>query len=421
MSRTLQTALFLGLASLALFLAGIRNPPVMFFDEKLYVDAGNAILRHAPDPSPYGPPLGKLLVAIGIAAGGDNSFGWRWPSAVFGALTLVGVFLLVQVLLDNYALALTAAILTLLNNFLYVLSRIAMMDIYLVTFALWGVLAFVAALKLPRLSKTHRRLLFLASGALLGCAIACKWNGVDELAVVFGLGVFLFLRGTNTPASADSTKATQLSEALPTQDWTRCSAHLREAGLPCFTVSFTVLPILVYLATFYPLFHAQYLAFSAHNLYAANAFIWQFHRGIAGNTGLIVPWYKWPLMTAPTRGLSYLVGNWYVMWAGLLALLYALRRFLKALPETLLVSLYVMNMLQWIVTPQPCTFYYYYFPAATFLTMAIPVALYRLPERYFGIRLSVISVLPALCVFAFCFAHMAHLGAPYDTMLGYWP
>jgi hypothetical protein len=55
------------------------------------------------------------------------------------------------------------------------------------------------------------------------------------------------------------------------------------------------------------------------------------------------------------------------------------------------------------------------FPAAMFLGMAIPIALCRIPSHYFGVRLSVVCVLPALCVFAFCFAHMAHLGAPYDT------
>jgi dolichyl-phosphate-mannose-protein mannosyltransferase len=403
MTKTLQTCLFLAAASLALFLAGIRNPPVMFFDEKLYVDAGNAILHHTPDPSPYGPPLGKLLVATGIAIAGDNSFGWRWPSAVCGAVTLVGVFLLVYFLLADYTLALTAALLTLLNNFLYVLSRIAMMDIYLVTFALWGVVAFVAAIKLPEIAKLQRRILLAFSGTAFGAAIACKWNGVDELAVVFLLGVFLLL---NTPTSSE---------------FAECASHLREAGAPFFAISFTVIPAAVYLATFYPLFHGQHLAFSPHNLASANLFIWRFHRGVAGNTGLIVAWYKWPLMIAPTRGLSYLVGNWYVMCAGLLALLWSLRRFGAALPETLLVSIYAVNMLQWIVTPQPCTFYYYYFPAATFLTIAIPVALHRLPAGYFGVRLSVVSVLPALCVFAYCFAHMAHLGAPYDTMLGYWP
>ena len=403
MTRILQTCLLLAAASLAVFLAGIRNPPVMFFDEKLYVDAGNAILRHTSDPSPYGPPLGKLLVAAGIAVAGDNSFGWRWPGAVCGAVTLVGVFLLIYFLLEDYTLALTAALLTFLNNFLYVLSRIAMMDIYLVTFALWGVLAFVAAIKLPAVTRTRRRILLALSGAAFGAAIACKWNGVDELAVVFLLGVFLLL---NTSTSSE------LAE---------CACNLGEAGAPFFVISFTAIPAAVYLATFYPLFHSQHLAFSAHNLASANLFIWRFHRAVAGNTGLIVAWYKWPLMIAPTRGLSYLVGNWYVMWAGLLALLWSLRRFGAALPETLLVSLYAVNMLQWIVTPQPCTFYYYYFPAATFLTLAIPAAVHRLPVRCLGVRLSVVSVLPALCVFAYCFAHMAHLGAPYDTMLGYWP
>ena len=67
-----------------------------------------------------------------------------------------------------------------------------------------------------------------------------------------------------------------------------------------------------------------------------------------------------------------------------------------------------MNMLQWMLTPQPCVFYYYYFPAAMFLGMAIPVALSRLPVRYFGVRLSVACLLPAFCIFVYCFAHMAH-------------
>jgi Ni/Fe-hydrogenase subunit HybB-like protein len=100
---------------------------------------------------------------------------------------------------------------------------------------------------------------------------------------------------------------------------------------------------------------------------------------------------------------------------------FCLRRSARSVPETVIVSLYAVNMLQWVFTPQSCTFYYYYFPAAMFVGMAIPIALYRLPPRYLGVRLSVVCVLPALCVFAFCFAHMAHLGAPYDSMFGYWP
>ena len=87
----------------------------------------------------------------------------------------------------------------------------------------------------------------------------------------------------------------------------------------------------------------------------------------------------------------------------------------------MIVLLYSANLLQWAVTPQSCMFYYYYFPAAMFLGLAIPVALHRLPARVYGIRLSVVATLPALCVFAYCFSRMAHLPTPFDCMLGCWP
>lgn len=403
--RTLLTALLLGSGSFLFFLAGISNPPSAIFDERSYVDAGSAILSGAPDPIPVVPPLGKLLIASGIRLAGNNPLGWRLPSALFGALALAGIFLFLELLLGDYSLALAGSFLALLNNFLYVLSRTAMVDVYIVSFAVWGLLAFLAALKFDHLGGFARRALLAFSGILLGFAVASKWNGVDELAVVILLGAILLL----LPRKASQTEFNQYSE------------NLRKAGIPWFAVSFLVLPVLAYASTFWLLDLNLHIAFSPARFVYANYWIWRVHSTEVGNIGLNVPWYKWPLKVQPTRALSYLVGNWYVMWAGLVALLYCFRRFARNLPETLVVSLYVVNMLQWAVTPQHSLFYYYYFCPAIFLGIAIPVALHRLPESYFGVRLSVVSLLPAFCVFVYCFAQMAHLGVPYDSMLGYWP
>jgi dolichyl-phosphate-mannose-protein mannosyltransferase len=393
-----------GCGAFGVFVAGISNPSGLMFDERLYVDAGAAVLAGTADPSPYGPPLGKLLVAASMGVFGNTPFGWRLSGALFGALTLAAVFLCLWLLLEDYTLALAGTALTLLDNFLFVLSRAAMMDIFLVGFAVWSVLGFVAALKVERIGVTGRRVLLLLGGIFSGCAIACKWNGVDELAVIVVLGAVLLLFPLGSLHG----------------EFASCAERLRSCGKAWFAICMLVVPAVVYVATFGPLFRSEGVPFSRDSVVAANVYIWEFHRSVVGNIGLIVPWYKWPLMTQPTRALSYLVGNWYVMWVGLVALAYCAVRFGRNLPETLLVALYAANMLQWIVTPQPCVFYYYYFPAAMFLGMAIPVALKRLPERVYGVRLSVVAVLPAFAVFMYCFAHMAHLGAPWDTMLGYW-
>jgi dolichyl-phosphate-mannose-protein mannosyltransferase len=402
--RMWLTASLLAVGSLVFFLAGITNARSKLFDEKAYIDSGNGILAGTQDPTGMVPPLGKLLVAAGIRLAGNNPLGWRLISAVSGALTLAAVFLLLELLLENYQLALVGALLALLNNFLYVMSRTAMVDIFLVVFALWGLVAYVAALKIENLTAAARRVLLACSGISFGFAVAAKWNGVDELVVVVLLGGFLFL----------------YSDRANETEFSRYARNLRQVGVAWFAVCFVVFPLLSYASTFWMLDRRLGIPFSAREFVFQNYWIWHVHSTEIANVGLSVPCYKWPLMVQPTRALSYLVGNWFVMWGGLVALLYCLRRFGRSFPETLIVVLYAMNMLQWIVTPQHSVFYYYYFAPAMMVGMAIPVALARLPERCFGVRLSIVAVLPAFCVFVFCFAHMAHLGAPWDTMLGYW-
>jgi integral membrane sensor domain MASE1 len=66
-------------------------------------------------------------------------------------------------------------------------------------------------------------------------------------------------------------------------------------------------------------------------------------------------------------------------------------------------------------------FYYYYFPSAVFLGVAISHAFRQLPEHVFGVRLGALSVLPALVIFAYCYQRMAHLQPPFDCALGRWP
>jgi dolichyl-phosphate-mannose-protein mannosyltransferase len=403
--RTSLAALLLGLCSWAFFLSGIARPSTLVFDEEKYVDPAKALLAGIHDPSPDGPPLGKLILAGGIAIIGDDPFGWRLPSSVFGAITLVGIFLLANLLLEDRALAFTAAALTFFNNFLFIFSRTAMMDIFLMAFAVWGILAFTAALKMKSLGAKKRRVLLAASALLLGLACACKWNGVDELCVAAVIGGFLFLW---------SGKTRNPEIAL-------YGANLREAGAGWFAGAFLLLPPLAYFATYWPYCRMLHAPFSSHVVIAMNDYIWRFHLAVVGSRLAILPWYRWPFQMQPFRPLSYLVLNWYILWAGLVAFVCCLWRFARSLPETLIVLLYSANLLQWAVTPQKSLYYYYYFPAAMFLGMAIPLTLNRLPARILGARLNVVTVLPAICVFVYCLGRIANLPTPFDCALGCWP
>jgi len=403
--RITVTALLLCLMSFALFFRDVGNPPDFLLDESQYVGSANALVAHSPNPNPEAPPLGKLIVAAGIKLFGDNPLGWRIMSVVFGALTVAGLFLWVQLLVEDYSIALIAAILALLDNFIFVLARAALMDIFLVGFVIFGLLAFTAALKLDNISDAGRLAFFLMGGVFLGFACACKWNGVDTLGIVVvtSIGLLWLSRRSCNPELASYAK------------------HLRQAGTSWAALSLLFVPVLAYSITFIPLLHSLNRPFSFHELVSMNIFIWKFHRAVVGNVFLVGRWYTWPLQVDPLRSLSYLVGNWYIMWVGLLALLFCARRFGRSLPETLIVLLYAANFLQWAITPQSCLFYYYYFPSAVFLGVAIALALRQLPEHVFGVRVATLSVLPALVVFAYCYPRMAHLPQPFDCAFGCWP
>jgi len=406
--RLALTSLVIGAIALAFFLFGIGNPARNYYDEGGYVSAARAFLKDAPNPNPEAPPLGKLLVAVGIKLVGDGPLGWRIASAVCGSLSLVAVFLWTYFLSKDYRIACISAVLTLFNNFLFVMSRVAVMDVFLVFFLLWGLVAYTAALELD-IGTAKRRILLYCSGISMGLAGACKWNAVDTLAILI-LASFALFWMSKRPLGG-------LSPSIA-----RYARNLRQIGIWSLILALLVSPLISYSLTFWPLCRSLHLPFGVHQLLAMNLFIWRFHIAVIGNRFIVSSWYSWPLNLSPQRALSYLLGNPVIMWGGLVALVYCFQRFWKLFvaAEGLVVLLYAANLLQWAVTPAKCTFYYYYYPAAMFLGVAIALTLQSLPRRIFGVRVSLLVLSAAAIVFLWCYPRMTHLEAPWDCALGCW-
>jgi dolichyl-phosphate-mannose-protein mannosyltransferase len=412
--RPFATAIIFGLATLALLLAGLGTPKAMFFDEAYFVPEARAFIQGVPNPDPQAPslakpPLGKLIMAIGMKAAGDNPFGWRIAGAVCGALTVVAVYLWVYLLLQNASLAFLAAWLTLFNNFLFVMSRIATVDVFLMFFLMWSLAAFTAALVLDT-STGKRRLLLCSAGVLVGLAGACKWNAIDSLAVF----VFVTFGVLCVPC---------FKFAPGNPSFSGYARNVEQIGIPFLLLALIVAPIAAYSLVFWPLCVLIHRPFNFHELAEMNAFMWHFNRTTPTNRFIVSPWYSWPLNLKPQRALSYLVGNPVITWAGLLALALCLRRFWKAisLPEGLVLLLFAANFLQWTVTPQSGLYYYYYYPCVMILGVAVAVALRSLPARVFGTRISLLFLICAAVFFMRCYPQMTHLESPWDCLFGCWP
>lgn len=180
------------LVMLQLLMWRVASPQVgLIFDEAYYVQDARVIAGlpvnpdklpgnwfSGGDPNSEHPPLAKLIMALGTWLACENAMGWRFPSICLGLISLVCVYGIVRSLGgDRWQARLAAAILA-LDNLFFVHSRIATLDIYLVSFGLIGTWLYLR--KKPELA-----------GLALGCATLCKING---LLWVAALGLYEVLR-----------------------------------------------------------------------------------------------------------------------------------------------------------------------------------------------------------------------------------
>ena len=398
MKSPLVSSVAIGVLSMCLLMAGLSRIPVPTYDEPSYVGGARAMLNrtgidlvHPQGTDLIHPPLAEYFIAAGMKVFGDNPVGWRVAGAAFGSLTLVAVYLWVWLLFRSQSAALTAAGLTLLNNFLFVMSRVAMLDVFYFAFVMFGVLAFTAAV-LADVGVPKQRALMLVSGVMFGCGVACKWVAAPSLCAVILMAAIFYVRG----------------------GWQRST------GIT-IALSLVVAPVATYVLAYLPLCYLRHGSLSS--IAAMNAYIWKFHVACGGNAALDVKWYRWFFRTSPERGLFYLVGNPAVVWVGLLALVACAWNFVRthAFAEGAIVLMYAVNLLQWVAIPQKSTCYYYYYPPAMFLGAAIATVLHRKNSpRLLGVRWSLLLFLAAAVVFVYCYPRMASLQAPYDCAFGCW-
>ncbi|MBO9577277.1 MAG: phospholipid carrier-dependent glycosyltransferase [Microbacteriaceae bacterium] len=134
------------------------------------------------------PPLGKWLIALGMAAvGPGNPFGWRIAVAIAG-IALVGLTMLVAHRLTRSLVVATLAggLLAIDGNGI-VMSRIGLLDTFLALFALLGFwFVLLDRARTRRTGAFWNRPWLIAAGLALGAATAVKWSGLWFI-VVFGV------------------------------------------------------------------------------------------------------------------------------------------------------------------------------------------------------------------------------------------
>jgi predicted membrane-bound dolichyl-phosphate-mannose-protein mannosyltransferase len=160
----------LALIALVLHLCVVPYGSAPIFDEGHYVPEALSIIHQGQVTHPEHPPLGKLFIASGIIVLGDNPWGWRMPSVVFGVASVVIFYFICRRLAGRLA-ALLATVLLVFETLTFIFSGLAMLDVFSLTFML---LAFLLYLQ-------NRHVL---SGVSLALSGLCKMTGLLGVLVI---------------------------------------------------------------------------------------------------------------------------------------------------------------------------------------------------------------------------------------------
>lgn len=370
-SRSRLVAIGFTLLCLALMAWRLTIPSKFFFDEVHYLPAARALIDLSGPVNTEHPLFAKTIIAAGMLLFGDNAFGWRIFPWAFGGLAIFATMRMTWWLARSEIAAFMAGFFVITGQLVFVLSRIAMLDMVMAGCLMAGLWLTASALDQER--GNHARL--AAAGVLLGLAVGAKWSAAP-VAMMAGIGLFA-MRGH---ATGWRPKAWAVESAAPFQGVSLWQAVLL-MGL---------IPFLVYLATFTPAFFYASNPIAPGDILAYQLRIFEHQSNpMPGHTyqstwwqwlGNIRPiWFLYEQADGAQRGVI-LLGNPVVMWAGLggvalCGLIGVMRR-----DRAMLIAfvLFAVALAPWAVVPKPVQFYYHYLLPSIFLCIALALALERL-------------------------------------------
>ena len=347
------------------------------------------------------PPLGKLIIALGMRLFGVTPFGWRFCGTLFGVLMLPVLYVFLKKMFGGLTVPLCGTVLLASDFMHFTQTRIATIDTYAVFFML--LMYLFMYLYVTEGKPRHLAL----SGLFFGIGAACKWTCIYSGA---GLAVIWLLYRIRRLREGEG-----------------FGAFIKNC-LFC-VVFFVLIPCCIYYASYYPygtasgmsgvgmFFTKDYAKIVLHN----QDFMFNYHAYLDSEHPYSSRWYMWLLNIRPilyyrqsyTGGYISAFGafvNPILCWAGLIAMLFTgYLAFARRDRVSLFILIaYLAQLLPWVIIKRT-TFEYHYFQAAVFLIFALCRIFSMMEINLRGWRLRVCG-LTALSVLLFVMFYPAISG-----------
>lgn len=354
----------------------------MYFDEIYH---GRTAYEHIKNVEPYEithPPLGKLLIALGVSIFGMSPFGYRFMGTFFGVLMLIPLYVLLKQMFGKTKVALCGTTVFAFEFMHFTQTRIATIDTYGVFFTLTAFLFLWRWATAPYkwgLKKTWRDLLL--AGVFFGFGCASKWTVLYAgagMAVLWLLRVIMKYRKKGLSGYGTELLLTVLLSV----------------------VFFVVVPVIIYVLSYIPYGLARGMTFpdmlargDYYRLVWDNqVYMFTYHSGVHQAHPYSSRWYQWVFDLRPilyyleyadtTKFALGAFNSPLVCWAGLAAIFAMIPAFMKRRnPAAILIWVgYLCQLIPWVIITRT-TFAYHYFGSSLFLVLAICFVLDELIAR----------------------------------------
>ncbi len=322
------------------------------------------------------PPLGKLLIGVGISIFGMNPFGWRFMGTLIGVLMVPLMYLLSKRMFKNSFLATCATLLLTFDFMHFAQTRIATIDSYAVFFImLMYYFMYIFYEEAEQMPMKKIFAVLAASGIAMGLGMASKW--IDIYA---GAGLAVLFAVTMV----------------------RMYKHQKQGFFKKFTVIcawcvlvFVIVPFGIYYASYIPIhiadgsknFWADFWNYQSHML--------SYHSNVVSDHPFASKWYEWPIMKRPIwyyngKGLAEgrissisSFGNPLVWWGGALALISLAITKIKAKDRRLSFIFigFAAQYLPWIFVSRE-VFIYHFFASVPFIILALTYVMKEICESF---------------------------------------
>lgn len=354
--------------------AGFRNST--YFDEIYHA---RTALEHLENITPYEishPPLGKLIIGLGIRIFGITPFGWRFMGTLFGVLMLPAIYFFLKKMFGGTLIPGCCTAVMAADFMHFVQTRIATIDTYGVFFTILMYLFMWLYWQSDRSSRKSWLPPLAMSGICFGLGAASKWTGIYAGA---GLAVLWLLDRVF--------RAVALCGVGEKKRWLRETA---ENVLWCL-LFFVAVPACIYYLSYWRYgtaaglggwkmpFSRDYFDIVLEN----QKYMFSYHSGVTATHPYSSKWWQWILDLRPilyyleyfTDGTRSSFGAWVnpmLCWGGLLAMFCMAYLTVARRDRTALFILigYLAQLLPWLLIPR-VLFEYHYFPCTVFLLLAL--------------------------------------------------